>query len=375
MTGTAAERPADAPALPAVPGGALPGLADRVRGALARALVRLPAPVLRALSGRPAVRRDGQTLDAALQFVLVARGRREERPLTAGSPAEARVRHRREILSVRGPTTAVGTVRDLAVDGAAGLLPARLYTPPRQPPAAPPLLVYFHGGGFVIGDLDTADEICRLLARYAGHAVLSVAYRLAPEHPFPAAIDDAEAAFRWSQAHAASLGADPSRVAVGGDSAGANLATVLAQRTAHDRPPAGQLLLYPPTDTTTAWPSHALFDGFFLSMADRNAFHAYYAAASNAPGADPRLSPLRATILAGLAPALVVTAGFDVLRDEGESYAAALLAAGTRCERYREPALGHGFAQLTGVCPAAHRAMVALARRWQAFVDRLPGTA
>src|SRR5207244_10448789 len=162
-----------------------------------------------------------------------------------------------------------------------------------------PLTAYFRCAGFVIGDLDTHDEPCRMLCRHSGSNILSVAYRLAPEHPRPAAVTDARVALRWARQSAASLGADPRRVAVGGDSAGANLAATVA---VFDSPFA-QLLLYPPTDEATDRPSRHLFDkGFFLSMSDHAAFRKYYA-------------PELLTLEAGRAPALVVVAGFDILRD------------------------------------------------------------
>lgn len=350
-------------------GGALPTPLERARGALARVVARAPAWVQVALSGRPPIRRDGAALDPTLQLLLAARGSVGPDPLTQGTPAEARARLRRDVLSVRGPLTEVGAVAEVTVAGAAGPLRARHYAPAvGATAAAPPLLVFLHGGGFMLGDLDTHDEACRLLCRHARQHVLSVAYRLAPEHPFPAGMDDAVASFRWAQAHAGALGADPSCVSVGGDSAGGNLAAVVGQLTARDRPPAAQLLIYPPMDVITPRPSHALFEGFFLRTADRRAFFENYAARVGIRGDDPRVSPLKAGSLTGLPPALVVTAGFDVLRDEGEAYAAALLDAGTPCELHREPTLGHGFVHLTGVCAAARRATVSLAERWRAMV-------
>ncbi|HEV2130541.1 MAG TPA: alpha/beta hydrolase [Longimicrobiaceae bacterium] len=352
-----------------------PSLPDRLRGALACRLGRLPGHLLVRLSRRPPVRIDGQTLDPVLQLLLSMRPQGGPAPLTAGSPAEARRRFRREGLSVRGRATPVGAVRDLMVAGGAGPIRARHYAPASSggTASAPPLLVYYHGGGFMLGDLDTHDEVCRLLCRHGRQQVLSVEYRLAPEHPFPAAVEDAEAAFRWAQAHAAELGADPERVAVGGDSAGANLAAVVAQRTTHTRPPAAQLLLYPPMDRVTVRRSHRLFDqGFFLSLADREAFSAHYFGATSAGEENPGTSPLLTADLSALAPAFVVTAGFDVLRDEGEAYARALSEAGTSCVLHREVTLTHGFVQLTGVCPAAHRATVALARRWRSLLDAIP---
>ncbi|MFL5537749.1 MAG: alpha/beta hydrolase, partial [Longimicrobiaceae bacterium] len=189
-------------------------------------------------------------------------------------------------------------------------------------------------------------------------------------HPFPAALDDTLAALRWAQAHAAELGADPARVAVGGDSAGGNLAAVVAQLTARDRPPIAQLLIYPPTDSETERPSQSLFgEGYFLSQGDRDAFAHYYLEGTGVTGEDPRVSPLLAPDLSGLAPALVVTTGFDILRDEAEAYYEALAAAGSLARLTRIPGHGHGFLHMTGVSPGARAAMVGVAKEWRALLD------
>jgi acetyl esterase len=193
----------------------------------------------------------------------------------------------------------------------------------------------------------------------AGAQVLSVAYRLAPEHPFPAAVDDAWAALCWAAANAASLGADPARLAVGGDSAGANLSAVVAQRAAREGGPplAAQVLLYPPVDRRAPYPSLELFaDGFFLTRAEIDWFDRLYA--TEEQRGDPRRSPLRAADLGGLAPALVVTAGFDPLRDEGEAYAAAMAAAGTQVRLRRHASLIHGFLNMIDLSRAARAATV-----------------
>ena len=339
-----------------------PTLTERLRGVLARRLVRLPNGVQVLLSGQPPVEVDGQTLDPSVQLLLALRPARQG--LMDSGVAESRARLRREVLSIRGRLTPVGAVRDLTIQGAAGLLKARHYLPEAGEGA--PLLVYYHGGGHVIGDLDTHEETCRLLCRHAGHHVLSVDYRLAPEHPFPAPLDDAVAAFRWGSAHAAALGADPARVSVGGDSAGGTLAAVVSLLTRDEAVrPSAQLLIYPATDRDTPRPSHALFDrDFFLTIEDRAAFYQHYLGNSGVNATDPRISPLRAPDLSGLPPALVVTAGFDILRDEGEAYAAALEAAGVPVAIHREPGLGHGWVNMTGVCPAARNGLVAVARQW-----------
>ena len=348
-----------APPVPDVP------LSLRVRGTAARGLGLLPASAAARLAGAP-VETDGQRLDPHVQLLLRLEPRPDAEASFRADPVAARHRLRRDVLAVRGARTPVGRVRDLQVGGATGPLAARLYSP--RGVEAPPLVVFFHGGGFVEGDLDTHDEPCRLLCRQAGHAVLSVAYRLAPEHPFPAAVDDAVEAFRWAQAHAERLGADPARVCVAGDSAGGCLAAVVAQITCGDRPPAAQLLIYPATDTPTDRPSRSLFDGYLLPDGLRAAFFDVYMAGTGTDAADPRISPGLAARLDGLAPALVSTAGFDVLRDEGEAYAAALRQAGVPVVLFREPGLPHGFLHLTGAVPAARLAAIATARHWRAFV-------
>jgi acetyl esterase len=316
---------------------------------------------------------DGQTLDPALQLVRALRRRLHHYGFCEPTVTAARARLRREIATFTGPPTRVGAVRDVTIAGAAGALRARHYAPPSA--GAPrPLLVYLHGGGFVVCDLDTHDEPCRLLCRHGDVHVLSVDYRLAPEHPFPAAIDDTLAALRWARAHAASLGADPSRVALGGDSAGGTLATVVSRITAREGdPPAAQLLVYPATDSVTPRPSHVLFrEGFFLDQRDRDDFARNYMRGAAVHGSDPRLSPLLAPDLGGLPPALVVVAGFDILRDEGDAYAAALAAAGNVVHTLRLPSLGHSFVNMTGICPSAHRAMVKTARHFAALLDAPP---
>ncbi|HEV7591163.1 MAG TPA: alpha/beta hydrolase [Longimicrobium sp.] len=345
-------------------------LGDRVEQIVARVLVRLPPRLQLLLSGEPAVTVDGQTLDPHVQLVRALRRRRNRGGLCEPTPEKARARFRREGVLFRGPVTSVGSVRDFDIPGPGGPLRVRHYLPDARKPR--PLTVYLHGGGYVIGDLDTHDEACRILCRHAGVHVLSVDYRLAPEHPFPAALDDTLAALRWAQAHAAELGADPARIAVGGDSAGGNLAAVAAQLTVRDRPPFAQLLIYPPTDSETRRPSQTLFsEGWFLSQGDRDTFARHYLEGTGVTGRDPRVSPLLATELSGLAPALVVTAGFDILRDEAEAYRDALEEAGTTARLTRISGHGHGFLHMTGVSPGARAAMVRMAEDWRALLEEV----
>jgi acetyl esterase len=343
-------------------------LAERIEQMAARVLVRLPGHWHVRLSGEPPVTADGLTLDPHVQLVRVLRRRRNRHGLCEPDLRAARARYRRESLVFRGPITPVGSVRDFTIPGAGGPLRVRHYAPAAPDPQ--PLTVYLHGGGFTIGDLDTHDEACRILCAEGRIHVLSVEYRLAPEHPFPAALDDTRAALRWAQAHAAELGADPARVALGGDSAGGNLAAVISLETRGEGPPAAQLLIYPATDRKNTRPSQQLFgEGYFLSNADRAAFTGFYLDGTGTPERDWRVSPLYAADHAGLPPALVVTAGFDLLRDEGDAYADALRQAGSPVVRTRVDAHGHGFLHMTGVSPGARRAMVQVAHDWRAVLD------
>ncbi|GGV46424.1 acetylhydrolase [Streptomyces longisporoflavus] len=241
----------------------------------------------------------------------------------------------------------------------AGSLPARVYRPHNTAPV--PTVVYLHGGGWVAGDLDTHDVHARTLCRDLDAVVVSVDYRLAPEHRFPAAVDDAYTALTWVARHVDAFGGDPARLAVGGDSAGATLAAVCAQQAhAGGLPLAAQLLVYPSTDMAGTYPSRAENgEGYFLTTTELHWFFEQYLGAgpaSTAFGADPRVAPLRAKDLSGLAPAVVATAEYDPLRDEGDAYAEALRGAGVRVEHRRFDGLVHGFYGMDHVSPAAGEA-------------------
>jgi acetyl esterase len=277
------------------------------------------------------------------------------------SVAETRVERLKEArLVAHRPPIPMGRVEELEVAGAAGPIGARLLVPTGAAGEPSPLLVYFHGGGWVIGDLDTHDDPCRFLAAHAGVRILSVDYRLAPEHPFPAAAEDALAAYEWAVANTVELDADPARIGVGGDSAGANLAaaTCLTAREAGLPSPAMQLLIYPVTETAGAARSRQTFSkGFVLTRADMDWFEGHYLP----PGVDrddPRVALLNAPDLSGLPPAYVATAGFDPLRDEGEAFAERLREAGVRVALRRHPGLIHTFLNLTAICPTARAAML-----------------
>jgi acetyl esterase len=258
------------------------------------------------------------------------------------------------------PSLDFAGVRDVVtlerrIPGPAGTMQARLYVPSAAADPSPGL-VWLHGGGWVLGSLDSHDGICRALASRARLIVVSVDYRLAPEHPFPAGADDAVAATRWVLANAAGLGIDPERVAVGGDSAGGNLAAVTSQMLRDDsRRPAFQLLVYPGTDLTRSLPSHQKFrEGFFLTEAGIEWFIAN-AFPDRTALRDPRASPLFAKDLGRLPPALVLTGGFDPLRDEGNAYAEKMRADGTTVELCCAESLPHGFFSMAGSIDEAAR--------------------
>jgi acetyl esterase len=315
----------------------LPGRAEAwLGGHLARAIYALPAPVVRRLAGTPPPEAAGLHPEALLLGKLAAAGRD---PMSDAVPvAEQR---RRLALSARGLAGRTKglplTVSDHRAPGQGGAIPVRLYAP-HDAPTPGPLLLYFHGGGWVQGSIATHDASCRLLAHLSGVRILSVDYRLAPEHPYPAAVQDAVSAYAWAADHAATLGADPARLAVGGDSAGGNLAavTALAARDDERLPDASfQLLLYPVTDVVQQSASYAIYpSGYLLTRSGMDWFVSKYLPDAGRR-AEPDASPLRAPSLAGLPPAYVATCLPDVLRDEGEAYARRLresgVAVATQC--------------------------------------------
>lgn len=343
-------------------------MGDRAQYLAAKAAGRLPARLLHALAGGSPLQVDGSVLDDQLHLGLQFWNRRPDRRPTA--VADRRQETRRTAAIMSGPPVTVKDVRPLTVDGGGGgELSARHYVPYGHGLNSPePLLVWFHGGGFVLGDLDTADQPARMLCRHGDLNVLSVDYRLAPENPFPAAVEDAVAALDWAKAHVAELGADPTRVAVGGDSAGGNIAAVAALQRRGPHGPAAQLLVYPATDMVTRYPSLEQFaDGYFLTEADTEWFIDHYAC--DADRSDPRMSPLLADDLRGLAPAMVVTAAFDVLRDNGEAYAHAMREAGVPVVLRRVPRLIHGFFNTVGINRAAYEATVGVATGFRTMLE------
>ncbi len=342
-----------------------PRLPPRAEHRLIKSVCGMSPRRQRRLFGAP-LTIDGQTLASDVQALLkLAELAGSPTFLVGKSVAAARAESRREAQVVAArPPIPMARVEAIEVPGAAGPIPARLYVPSGLPAGtSPPLLVYYHGGGWVIGDLDTHDGVCRFLAAESGTAVLAIDYRLAPEHPFPAPLEDAWAGFAWAAANATELGLDPERIAVGGDSAGGNMAAVvsLLARAGGGAMPAMQLLIYPPTDTAGDLPSRQLFaEGFLLTKADMEQFERHYLP-EGTDRSDPRISILRAPDLRGLPPAYVTTAGFDPLRDEGEAYAERLREAGVHVALRRHSGLVHSFVNQTAVCPSAHGAMLEVA--------------
>jgi acetyl esterase len=287
-------------------------------------------------------------------------------PLEQQTPAEARdgMSRSRPILQPDPPE--MGEVRALSAPGPAGAIPLRLYRPKGAAPATLlPALVYYHGGGWVIGDLDSHDVLCRQLSNASGAAVVSVDYRLAPEHRFPAAVDDADAALNWIAANAASLGIDGTRLAVGGDSAGGNLAAVAAIMARDQGGPALrlQLLIYPAVDFAAQSASY-VSEANVLPLTDKAMiwFQDHYLGATKGQSAQHwRASPLRAASHANLPRAFILTAQHDVLRDEGDLYSNTLEAAGVGVGRVRFPGMIHGFITMGRIVPAADKAVAACA--------------
>ena len=339
-----------------------------------KVIPRLPDTAKRLLSGGRAITIDGNTLDPSLQMLLAAqRAVGIEGLVVDEDPVKTRVSNTALTKTLDDPNVRVAEVRSVSIPGPTGVIPARHYRPPAGGPAAP-LLVFYHGGGWVFGDLDSHDSACRLICRDAGIHVLAVDYRLAPEHLAPAAVDDAYAAYRWARERAVDLGADPRRVAVGGDSAGGNLAAVVTRlvRDAGDPLPALQWLIYPVTDLRGMTRSRSLLgEGFLLTKHDIDWFQDIYVEGSGLDFSDPLVSPLLAEDLSGLSPALVVTAGFDPLRDEGDQYADRLRQAGVAVDHRQMSSMIHAFLNLNVLGGGVARANAEIISALRAHLARI----
>jgi len=252
-----------------------------------------------------------------------------------------------------GPPVEIAEKRNIVIEARGSLLPGRLYHP--APDEILPVTLFFHGGGWVHGTLDTHDRLCAALAVQAGSAVVSVDYRLAPEHPFPAAWEDAVTALRWIKDHHSALGVDPGCIAVAGDSAGGNLTAALAQTAAGDPAVVHQLLFYPVLDGACATPSFAEDHPGFLSSEQMQWYWDQYARGDLR--ADPRASPAAGSVAIGTPSATIIVAGNDPLHDEGVAYSEALELAGVPVALYDYPGAIHGFASLFGIVPIADEAV------------------
>ena len=322
-------------------------LSIRAKAAVIRALYALPKPVRRLMAGPP-VRIDGQEL--ALDAQLIIRVKNLSGSDVFADPIEtSRTRYDDLSLVIGYEPPIPVAAREVVIPSEHGDIPATLYTPADVPePSA--LLVYYHGGGWSVGSRTSHDPVARYVATHAGVRVLSVEYRRAPEHRFPAAAQDAIAAFEYAHRQAADLGADPDRIAVGGDSAGGNLAAVTAQQAVRrgGAVPAFQLLMYPPTDISTRRPSRDLFarGSTFTDQNLRWALANYIPPGTDV--SDPRLSPLHGEVT-DLPPAYIASAGFDPLRDEGEAYADKLRAGGIPVALSRQADLPHAYLNFVGI--------------------------
>lgn len=296
-------------------------------------------------------------LDPVLKDILAQPGDPDATQVEEQTPEDARAEFEGDMKAVDAEPPDIGSVENLEVDGADGRLGARLYEPDGFAAGDGALLIYYHGGGNIRGSLDTHDSTCRVLANASKAKVLSVDYRLAPEYPFPAAADDAWASFNWAHAHAADLGVSSQRIAVGGDSAGGNLAAVvcLDTRDRNGPPAAFQMLIYPVTDHASETGSKRLYSsGYMLNSMP-------FYTASYIPDAadrdDPRASPAHAKSHANLPPAVVMTAGFDPLLDDGKAYAEKLERGRCDVDYVCFETMIHGFISLRGLVPAAEEGL------------------
>lgn len=330
-------------------------LVQIIKANLLRGLMRLPDARVAPLAGPPC-QVDGQLLDPRVQLMIRLSKRKPSDGDDPASIAAAREACETECDLLPPKPAQPVAVQDMALPGGLGDRAVRLYRPQGLPRTAAPTLIYYHGGGHVVGSIASHDPICRALADAAGVAVLAVDYRMAPEATFPAGIEDCVAIYRALVERAGDLGLDPERVAVGGDSAGGNCAAVVAQQCKNDlHPPACQLLYVPWVDMAEKRDLYRHFgEGFLLDEARMDWFTRLYL--NGADPTDPRASPIRGE-LAGLCPAIILTAACDVLRDEGEAYADALSAAGVPVRFERVAGMPHVFMNISGGVPDARAAL------------------
>lgn len=331
-------------------------MSEKVGGAFFRTLGKLPPAVQRRLAGGGVVEFGDCRLDPGIQLLLKVVNTQpavHELGVEVGRQKFLEMSH-----MLGGAPMPVEAVHDMTLPGAAGDITGRLYLP-TQPADPASLLLFAHGGGFVIGDVDCYDSMCRILAEHSGTRVLSINYRLAPEHPFPAGFEDCVAAYRYVVDHAADFGVDPSRIAVGGESAGANFMTGVC-REARDQGwpiPAFQLLFVPPVDVTVVGnTAPELDEGYMLTTPLMKWFLEQYIDKSDM--SDVRCSPGFGTDFSGLPPAYIATAGFDAMCESGEKYVGQLRAAGVPVAHRRHPGLVHPFVLMAGYSKVARGALI-----------------
>lgn len=329
------------------------------RGAFRLAL-HLPGPLLLRISGQQRLTIEGRVLDPRVQFHawLVRRFRTPVAP----DPVEQRKPALLSIGLLEGRPLSMAALTDRSIPGPAGAMNVRIYHP-HTAPAIAPILVYYHFGGCVIGDLETCHTACSMIAHHAGCIVVSADYRLAPEHKYPAALEDALAAYQWARDNALSLGGDPELVGVGGDSAGGYLSAAVSLAMLRDghKPPCMQLLIYPVVEMDrTSMPATGFDTSYPLSRADMIWFAEHYLREPR-DADDPMCSIGRAETLAGLPDTIVVLAGHDVLHDEGADFARRLVAEGVPTVLRSYDRLAHAFTAMSGGVPAARQAMIEIA--------------
>lgn len=333
-----------------------------LQGLIVRGLMKLPEGVLLKMAGGEPKEIDGNVMDPRVQFLAVQGAKQ---PSMAGmSPKEARETSAAGLAMLNDAPRRGVSILNRTIPGPGGEIPVRVYQPSDAGAKKLPGIVFLHMGGWVIGDLETCHPFCTVLAEEAQAVVMSVDYRLAPEYPFPASIEDAIAAYEWAAAHGGEIGMETGKIAVAGDSAGGNMSAVICQEMKRKggQQPAAQLLVYPstdPGDETGSMQSCAECYPLTKEIMD------YFVAnvmTDPAQKRDPRIAPGLSEDLSGLAPAIVATAGFDPLRDQGEVYANKLKAAGNDTLYRCYTGLAHAFAAMGGAVPEARRACVELAR-------------
>ena len=329
-------------------------IARELQGKAAGLALRLPISWVNILAGPP-VTVDGRTLDTRVQWFLQLLKQSGQKPMHQLTVEHARAEFDSVMPLLSGKPRPVGEIVDRTIEGG---LRARIYRPAGNVARLLPTVLYFHGGGYVIGSLEGYDLPCRYFCARSGCVVVAIDYRLAPEHKFAAAIYDAALAFKWLSANAVILGIDPARIVLAGDSAGGTMATVVARMMREEtRPPCLQWLIYPCTDMACSSASYdSCGEGFLLTRGDMEWVRGHYLNDMSEIN-DPRASTLRSNDLAGMPPALVYTAGFDPLREEGAAYAEAMRAAGVKVVHREFDTLIHGFVGMRGVIHAAARAM------------------